>query len=193
MNSRNRAMPPLTTADLLASYAERIGQPMPHGLIPTDLEMQWMGQLLFGSGVALEDRPYRVQPDVDDFLREALEGHFAIGFWGHGIQSHAFYIQRVEPWCRVYLRIPYGGIYSDHQAQAIELHRLLLWLPEFLREARSQCRHLKLVDSMGDGQLRAENDDGEIFDCRCNSSEMVSKWDKFSDLFGSNSTAFPLK
>jgi hypothetical protein len=44
---------------------------------------------------------------------------------------------------------------------------------------------------MGDGQLRAENDDGEIFDCRCNSSEMVSKWDKFSDLFGSNSTAFP--
>ena len=55
-------MPPLTTADLLASYAERIGQPMPHGLIPTDLEMQWMGQLLFGSGVALEDRPTECNP-----------------------------------------------------------------------------------------------------------------------------------
>jgi len=189
MNPRNRATPPPTTTDLLASYTERIGQTMPHGLIPTDLKIQWMGQLLFGSGVALEDRPYRVQPDVDDFLLEAIEGHFAIGFWGHGIQSHAFYIQRVEPWCRVYLRIPYGGIYSDCQEQAIKLHQVLLWLPEFLREARSQCRHLKLVDSMGDGQLRVESDDGEIYEWRYNVSKMASKLSKISDLFGASGTA----
>jgi hypothetical protein len=189
MNSRNRAAPPPTTTDLLASYTERIGQTMPHGLIPTDLKIQWMGQLLFGSGVALEDRPYRVQSDVDDFLQEAIEGHFAIGFWGHGIQSHAFYIQRVEPWCRVYLRIPYGGIYSDCQEQAIKLHQVLLWLPEFLREARSQCRHLKLVDSMGDGQLRVESDDGEIYECGYNASKMASKLRKMSDLFGASGTA----
>lgn len=189
MNSRNRATPPPTTTDLLASYTERISQTMPHGLIPTDLKMQWMGQLLFGSGVALEDRPYRVQPDVEDFLLEAIEGHFAIGFWGHGIQSHAFYIQRVEPWCRVYPRIPYGGIYSDCQEQAIKLHQVLLWLPEFLREARSQCRHLKLVDSMGDGQLRVESDDGEIYECQYNVSKMASKLSKMSDLFGTSGTA----
>jgi hypothetical protein len=105
MEQRSRAIRPPTTADLVAHYAERIGEPMPWGLIPADLELLWLGQLLFGTAAALE-HPYRVQPDVEDFLWEAPEGHFAIGFWGYGIQSHAFYVQRLEPWCRVYLGLP---------------------------------------------------------------------------------------
>ena len=72
MAQRDRATPPPTTADLLAHYAERIGEPMPLGLIPADLELLWLGQLLFGTAAALE-HPYRVQPDVEDFLRDAPE------------------------------------------------------------------------------------------------------------------------
>jgi len=172
MAPRNRALPPPTTADLLAHYSERIGEPMPKGLIPADLELLWLRQLLFGTAAAME-HPYRVQPDVEDFLRDAPEGHFVIGFWGHGIQSHAFYVQRVEPWCRVYLRNPYGGLYPDHEAQAHRLHRVLLWLPEFLREARSRCRHLRLVDSMGDAQLRAEDLEGNVMERRDGVHEMA--------------------
>ena len=172
MALRNRPMQPPTMADLVAHYAERIGEPMPRGLIPADLELLWLGQLLFGTAAALE-HPYRVQPDVEDFLRDAPEGHFAIGFWGHGIQSHAFYVQRVEPWCRVYLRIPYGGVYSDHEAQALSLHRVLLWLPEFLRDAWRHCRHLRLVDSMGDAQLRAEHLEGNVMESHCGVHEMA--------------------
>ena len=172
MALRNRPMQPPTMADLVAHYAERIGEPMPRGLIPADLELLWLGQLLFGTAAALE-HPYRVQPDVEDFLRDAPEGHFAIGFWGHGIQSHAFYVQRVEPWCRVYLRIPYGGVYSDHEDQALKLHRVLLWLPEFLRDAGRHCRHLRLVDSMGDAQLRAEHLEGNVMESHCGVHEMA--------------------
>jgi hypothetical protein len=181
MAPRNRAMPPPTTADLVAHYAERIGEPMPRGLIPADLELLWLGQLLFGTAAALE-HPYRVQPDVEDFLRDAPEGHFAIGFWGHGMQSHDFYVQRVEPWCRVYLRIPYGGVYSDHEDQALKLHRVLHWLPEFLREARSRCRHLRLVDSMGDAQLKLESIDGDEAFFRCSVDQMARKDARVSDL-----------
>ena len=167
-------MSPPTPADLEAYYAERIGQPMPEGLIPADLELLWLGQLLFGTAAALE-HPYRVQPDMDDFLREAPEGHFAIGFWGHGIQSHAFYVQRVEPWCRVYLRIPYGGVYSDHEEQALRLHRVLLWLPEFLREARRHCRHLQLADSMQSGNLKIETLDGNEVSLHCSVHQIATK------------------
>jgi len=174
-------MPSPTPADLEAYYAERIGQPMPQGLIPADLELLWLGQLLFGTAAALE-HPYRVQPDVEDFLMGAPEGHFAIGFWGHGIQGHAFYIQRVEPWCRVYLRISYGGVYSDHENQALKLHRVLFWLPEFLRDARSRCRHLRLVDSMGEAQLKLESIDGDEAFFRCSADQMACKDARVSDL-----------
>lgn len=186
MEPRIRAMRPPTTADLAAHYSERIGEPMPRGLIPADLELLWLGQLLFGTATAL-DHPYRVQPDVEEFLRDAPEGHFAIGFWGHGMQSHAFYLQRVEPWCRVYLRIPYGGVYSDHEVQALSLHRVLLWLPEFLREARSRCRHLRLVDSMGDAQLKLESIDGDEAFFRCSTDQMARKDARVSDLLEAQS------
>jgi len=181
MGLGNRSMPPPTTADLLAHYAKRIGEPMPQGLIPADLELLWLGQMLFGTAAALE-HPYRVQPDVEVFLRDAPEGYFTIGFWGHGIQSHAFYLQIVEPWCRVYLRIPYGGVYSDHEAQALKLHRVLLWLPEFLRDARRLCRHLMLVDSMGDGQLKMKSVDGDEASARCTIEQIASKRTRFVDL-----------
>jgi len=35
------------------------GEPMPRGLIPADLELLWLGQLLFGTAPVLE-HPYRV-------------------------------------------------------------------------------------------------------------------------------------
>ena len=177
----NRAMPPPAIEELLAHYSEHIGETMPGGLIPPDLELQWLGQLLFGSATALE-HPYRVQSDVEDFLQMAPQGHFAIGFWGHGIQSHAFYLQRVEPWCRIYLRIPYGGIYSNHGAQALSLHQVLLWLPEFLRDANRYCRHLRLVDSMGDGQLKLESNEGEGSFFHCSVEKIASKGVRIADV-----------
>jgi hypothetical protein len=103
------------------------------------------------------------------------------------MQSHAFYVQRVEPWCRVYLRIPYGGVYSDHEAQGLRLHRVLHWLPEFLREARSRCRHLRLLDSMGDAQLKLESIDGDETLFRYSTDQMARKYAKVSDLLEAQS------
>jgi len=42
---------------------------------------------------------------------------------------------------------------------------------------------------MGDGQLRVESDDGEIYECQYNVRKMASKLSKMSDLFGTSGTA----
>ena len=172
---------PPTTGDLRAFYFEWIGQLWPEGLIPLEADLHHVAQMLFGSPAVMEHR-YRVHADVDTFMREAPEGHFAIGFWGHGIQSHAFYVQRVESWCRVYLRLPFGGAYSDNKLQASHLHRVLLWLPGFLRDARRQCRHLQLVDSMGGGYLKMEAVDGEQASLQCSAKQLASKGASVEDL-----------
>ena len=91
-------------------------------------------------------------------------------------------MQRVEPCCRVYLRIPYGGVYSDHEDQALKLHRVLLWLPEFLRDARQYCSYLRLVDSMGDVQLKLESIDGNEAFFRCSADQVARKDVRVSDL-----------
>ena len=165
---------PPTTGDLRAFYLEWIGQIWPEGLIPPETDLHCVAQMLFGSPAVMEHR-YRVHVIFDTFMREAPEGHFAIGFWGHGIQSHAFYVQRVEPWCRVYLRLPFGGAYSDNKLQASHLHRVLLWLPDFLRDARRQCRHLQLVDSMGGGHLKMEAVDGDQCSLQCSAKQLATK------------------
>jgi len=152
---------PPTLLDLEKAYQTYICETMPLGLVPAGQELHWLDQLLFGSAAALE-YVYRVQSDLEKFLTGAPEGLFVIGFWGHGIQSHAFYVQRVEPWCRVYLRLPYGGAYSDREADARNLHSTLLALPAFLADARRVCRHLRLVDSMGLRDVRAKAHDGSV-------------------------------
>ena len=173
---------PPTAGDLRTYYYEWIGQLWPEGLIPPEADLHYVAQMLFGSPAVMEHR-YRVHEDVDTFICEAPEGHFAIGFWGHGIQSHAFYVQRVEPWCRVYLRLPFGGAYSDNKLQASHLHRVLLWLPDFLWDARRQCRHLQLVDSMGGGYLKMEAVDGERASLQCSAKQLASKGASVEDIF----------
>jgi hypothetical protein len=55
-------------------------------------------------------------------------------------------------------------------------------LPECLREARSRCRYLPLVDSMGDGQLKPESIDGVETLYRCSVDQMAGKDASIYDL-----------
>lgn len=172
--------------DLAAHYEEHIGEVMPQGLVPPDIDLQWLDQLLFGTAAALEFC-YRTQSDVDKFLAEAPEGYFAYGFWGQGIQSHAFYVQRVDPWCRVYLRLPYGGVYSDREADARDLHSTLLWLPSFLHDTRRQFLHLRLADSMGEGDIRIETLDSRTVVLDWRAHELAQELVTMEALLGSRS------
>jgi hypothetical protein len=79
-----------TLETLLAFYAERIGGPFPFSLLPADQPLHWQGQTLFGTAQTAEPL-YLLQSTIDSFLGEAPLGFFSVGFWGHGMNSHAFY------------------------------------------------------------------------------------------------------
>jgi len=51
--------------------------------------------LLFGSHIAAKE-PFLVQGVINSFLKSCPEGYFLVGFWGHGMNSHAFYYSSVS-------------------------------------------------------------------------------------------------
>ena len=58
--------------------------------------------LLVGSEQASKN-PMLIQGDISEFLKSAPEGYFLSGYWGHGVNSYAFYYSRVDSWSRVFL------------------------------------------------------------------------------------------
>lgn len=98
------------------------------GLRPSDLQwpsVSWQAlqkgsaqdAMLFGSHSA-RARRCLTQTDLEWFLRDAPQGYAMVGFWGYGVNSYAFYYARVDAWSRVYLRLPYGGMYMDNDQAA---------------------------------------------------------------------------
>ena len=82
---------------VLSIYAVRIGGPFPLSLMPPDRPLHWQGQTLFGTALGTEPL-YVLQSMIDAFLSTAPFGTFSVGFWSHGLNSHAFHYQRREPW-----------------------------------------------------------------------------------------------
>jgi hypothetical protein len=130
-----------TLETLLTFYAERMGGPLPSTLLPPDQPLHWQGQTLFSTARGTEP-PYLLQSTIDSFLSGAPLGHCSVGFWGHGLNSHAFYYQRREPWCSLFLRLAYGGFYDDNE----------------------RARHCIVVDSMGDAIFRIALHNGEVIE-----------------------------
>ncbi|WP_216904427.1 hypothetical protein [Synechococcus sp. CCY 9618] len=163
---------PRPFSTLEALYAERIGVPLPRDLL-SGKPMHWMDQKLFGSEEA-RGLLYTVQSMITDFLEEAPEGYLTMGFWGHGMNSHAFYHQRVEPGCRVFLRLPHGGIFDDSGEDSRRIREVMDWLPGFLAALRPRVRHLELVDSMGAAWMRLGLPDGRSIEGRWSSLQLAT-------------------
>ncbi len=153
-----------TTLDtLLAFYEERMGGPLPSTLLPPNQRLHWQGQTLFGTARGTEP-PYLLQSTIDAFLSEAPMGHCAVGFWGHGINSHAFHYQRREPWCSVYLRLSYGGFYDGNQRAARRIRATMDGFGRLLPIVRQRARHCIVVDSMGDALFRIALPGGQVIE-----------------------------
>ena len=152
-----------TLDDLHAFYEERMGGPLPVRLLPVAQALIWREQKLFGSAQTAEIL-YLIQSRIKQFLREAPLGYLTVGFWGHGMNSHAFYYQRCEPWCRIFLRLAYGGIYMNNEEAAQEIKTTMEWFAEFLSVAPEQVRHLTVVDSMGDAHFKIDLLNGQTIE-----------------------------
>ena len=106
------------------------------------------GTLLYGSDIAQRE-PLLTQSDVDAFIERPRDGYFLVGFWGHGVNSHAFYYVRDGSQSRTYFRLPLGGVYMDNEEHATRIAR---FLPAFFAFERQQLEAgcvLMAIDSMG--------------------------------------------
>jgi hypothetical protein len=96
--------------------------------------------------------------DMSDLgrIRSLPAGFFQAGFWGHGVNSYAFYWCEVTDRVRVFLRLPYGGAYMNPEKERANVLRALFAVREFLHSDAAQEAELLLVASwMGSGGVVA--------------------------------------
>ncbi|MBC8460036.1 MAG: hypothetical protein H8D67_18770 [Deltaproteobacteria bacterium] len=137
---------------LKAKFQKCFGIPIPKIMLPEEnlaaLDRKHEDVLLFGSRIAIQ-KPFLVQGDIGQFIESCPEGYFLIGFWGHGVNSYAFYYSRVDSWSKVFFRLPYGGVYMDNEKMARCIREFLTHYFEFEQEIMEKVRTLLAIESMG--------------------------------------------
>ena len=106
--------------------------------------------LLYGSAIA-KQKNFLVQFDIDDFIASDDKGYFLIGYWGHGINSYAFYYLRIDDWSHIFFRLAYGGVYMDDAKAARKVREFLSNYFAFEPELKLKAKSLIAIDSMGYG------------------------------------------
>jgi hypothetical protein len=115
--------------------------------------------LLVGNAEAAR-RPLLVEEDIDEFL-SVPDGYFLAGFWGHGVNSYAFYWCVADPRQRVFLRLPYGGVYMHPEETAAGVLSVLRSYAGFwTRRTAADIVRLVAVSSMDGGGALAQFIDG---------------------------------
>src|SRR5204862_2515002 len=94
------------------------------------------------------------------YLEQRRDGYFLIGFWGHGVNTYAFYYVRDDGKSRIYLRLAYGGVYMDNDERARRIAAFLPAFFDFERREISAGSALVAVDSMGWGDYRVTTREG---------------------------------
>jgi hypothetical protein len=145
--------------DLHRRFESAFGIPLAVVPMPGDLIQIFPGQLLWGSAISQQE-PLLTQSDIEAFLSGSRAGYFLIGFWGHGVNSHAFYYVHDDGRNHVFLRLSYGGAYSDNEEQARRVATFLPAFVDFERRHREAGSVLRVVDSMGWGDYEVITAEG---------------------------------
>jgi hypothetical protein len=142
-----------------ARFEEQLGMPLTSRLLgdrplaPLFYDEDAEDPVMLGSRAAAET-PFLIQVDIDQFTESAPLGYFAIGFWGHGTNSYAFYYCKVEPRLKVFFRLPYGGVYMDNAREAASIRRFLDTYFDFERDFLASAdtdASMTAIESMGFG------------------------------------------
>ncbi len=120
-------------------------------LVPVDSEAE--SATLWGTQAAA-DHPFLSQADAFGFAGRAPEGYFLVGFWGHGVNSYAFYYSAADSWRRILFRLPYGGAYMDNGEMARCIRAFLPAYFQFEDHLGARGCKLTAIDSMGEGLYR---------------------------------------
>jgi hypothetical protein len=150
-----------TERGLFPIFAEVFGIPPPDGMLPEEpLRPLAKDAHLFGSEVALSFGALVLQAHLEHFLEQAPEGYLLAGFWGHGIQSYAFYYARVDARSRVYFRLPYGGVYTDNERAALKIRAFLTRYFAIEPAIRARASSFVAVEAMGTARYDVHGKDG---------------------------------
>jgi hypothetical protein len=154
--------------NLEIAFKRKFGIPLPQYLLPRE-NLVPIGDpeesLLFGSPSAVQ-KPYLIQGDIKSFIDTAPEGYFLIGFWGHGVNSYAFYYSRVDNWSRILFRLPYGGVYMDNDKMAQKIRAFLTCYIEFEKSNSGRLSLFIAIDSMSEGYYKAVTKDGKSMELK---------------------------
>jgi hypothetical protein len=131
-------------------------------LVPLDGSEQ--EGLLFGSLVAMKEGAFLVQNDIGKFVCSCPEGYFLIGFWGHGLNSHAFYYVKSDANWKVFFRLPYGGVYMDNKKSALFIKDFMTNYLKFENKFKSKIASFTAVNSMGDNYYKITRTDGREYE-----------------------------
>lgn len=119
---------------------------------------------LIATRVAQND-PLLIQGDLDS-IEDAPVGYGLAGFWGYGINSYAFYFQTVTDYRRLFVRLPYGGMFMDDARCHVNIREYLSALLEYVSLDLRSYETFAAFESMGWGYYRLETQMGDVYELR---------------------------
>ncbi len=132
-------------------------------LVPLDDADDLDEAILVGSEIAKE-KPFLIQGETGEFIEDCPEGYYLLGFWGHGVNSYAFYYSLVDAWRRIFFRLPYGGVYMDNEEMAELIRKFLTAYLAFEQHIKDKVASLIAVESIGSGYYKIIMPEGKEFE-----------------------------
>lgn len=130
----------------------------PIGSVHSD-GLEWVS--VTGTPVAAQ-YPVYMPKDLIEIGGVDLRGTFMTGFWGYGINSHAFYLNIVDEIRRLFFRLPFGGVYMDaNEARKRVLHFLESYQQFSEQQIGDTVTHIEGMENMGMGSYLVCFSDGQ--------------------------------
>lgn len=136
---------------------------------------------LIGSRDAIKNR-YLVQASIDDLLKLDYNNYFLMGFWGHGVNSYAFYYLRADSKSNIFLRLPYGGAYMDNDKEKVCIKNYLTRFFSLEMKLSPISDHILALETMGASNFEVKLKNGKKFNYRHSFYYSEEKYKEFSEM-----------
>ena len=121
-----------------------------------------LGDTMFGNDVVVSQAVMPPHPYTNhsDFLEKQPRGYYAIGYWGHGLNSYRFCYRVAEQNRVIWVELSYGGFFDDEDKFARDIEEYLSELALFLEKARRAGIDVEVIESMWVGDYRLFDSEG---------------------------------
>lgn len=118
---------------------------------------------LIGSKEALEEL-FVAEGHIHHLMRD-MDNYFLMGYWGHGMNSYAFYYVRVDSERKIFFRLPFGGAYTDNDKSSRTINSFFTKYLDFEKKINGKVKKLTAVRSMGHrSHYVMEKENGDIIE-----------------------------